>query len=88
LNLARPRRAILGIAQAEGRVLLTLDKEFGDLAIVKGAPHAGIIGLVGTRARDQGPGAVHVLAAHAEDLAGRSVLTVEADRVRVRLPGP
>jgi predicted nuclease of predicted toxin-antitoxin system len=32
---------------AESRVLVTLDKDFGELAIMKGAPHAGIIRLVG-----------------------------------------
>jgi predicted nuclease of predicted toxin-antitoxin system len=80
--------AILNLAHTEGRVLVTLDKDFGELAIVKGAPHAGIIRLVGIRAREQGPVAVQVLAAHAEDLASRALLTVEADRVRVRLPGP
>jgi predicted nuclease of predicted toxin-antitoxin system len=80
--------AILAVAQTEGRVLVTLDKDFGELAIVKGAPHAGIVRLVGIRARDQGPAAVQVLAAHAEDLRGRAILTVEPDRVRVRLPGP
>ena len=80
--------AILNRAQAESRVLVTLDKDFGELAIVKGAPHAGIIRLVGIRAREQGPAAVQVLVAHAEDLEQRAILTVELDRVRVRLPGP
>ncbi|MES2644848.1 MAG: DUF5615 family PIN-like protein [Myxococcota bacterium] len=80
--------AILGVAHADGCVLVTLDKDFGELAIVKGAPHAGIIRLVGLRARDQGPAAVQVLNAHAEDLEQRAILTVEPDRVRVRLRGP
>lgn len=79
---------ILNRAQADSRVLVTLDKDFGELAIVKGAPHAGIIRLVGIRAREQGPAAVQVLGAHAEDLEQRAILTVEPDRVRVRLPGP
>ena len=43
--------AILDRAHAEGRVLITLDKDFGELAIVKGAPHAGIVRLVGIWAR-------------------------------------
>jgi len=37
-------------------VLVTLDKDFGELAIVKGALHAGIVRLVAIRARDRPPG--------------------------------
>jgi predicted nuclease of predicted toxin-antitoxin system len=80
--------AILAWSHVEDRVLVTLDKDFGELAIVKGAPHAGIIRLVGIRAREQGPTAVQVLETHAEDLKRQAILTVEPDRVRVRLPGP
>lgn len=36
-------------------VLVTLDKDFGELAIVKDEPHAGIVRLVGLAAREQGP---------------------------------
>lgn len=79
---------ILATAHQQGRVLVTLDKDFGELAIVKGAPHAGIVRLVGIRGRDQGPAAVQVLMAYAEDLQRLAILTVEPDRVRVRLPGP
>ncbi len=35
---------ILRIAHQEGRVLITLDKDFGELAIVFRYPHAGILG--------------------------------------------
>ena len=80
--------AILQVAQAEGRVLVTLDKDFGELAILKGAPHADIVRLAGIRARDQGPAAVQVLIGFADALERRAILTVEPDRVRVRLPGP
>jgi len=78
--------AILAFAHAQGRVLFTLDKDFGELAILKGAPHAGIVRLVRIRARDQGPTAVQILAAHEADLVVRAILTVEPDRVRIRLP--
>jgi len=41
---------ILAHALAEGRVLVTLDKDFGELAIVRELPHAGILRLVGLSA--------------------------------------
>jgi predicted nuclease of predicted toxin-antitoxin system len=47
--------AVLGIAFDEGRVLITLDKDFGELAIVYGKPHCRIIRLVDLPAVSKGP---------------------------------
>jgi predicted nuclease of predicted toxin-antitoxin system len=41
---------ILAYAFQNGRVLVTLDKDFGELAIVHGRPHSGILRLVDVRA--------------------------------------
>ncbi len=41
------------IAVAENRVTVTLDKDFGELAIVYQRPHCGIIRLVNISAREQ-----------------------------------
>ena len=79
---------ILAFADREGRVLFRLDKDFGEFAILKGAPHAGIVRLGRVRAREHGPTAVQILAADERDLRARAILTVEADRVRTRLPEP
>lgn len=38
--------AILARARAERRILVKLDKDFGELAIVRGEPHCGIVRLV------------------------------------------
>src|SRR5437867_8782513 len=40
---------IIARAAAEGRILVTLDKDFGELAVVQRVPHAGIIRLVAGR---------------------------------------
>ena len=45
---------ILARAAADGRVFVTIDKDFGELAIVRSMAHAGIIRLVGFSARLQG----------------------------------
>jgi hypothetical protein len=68
LIVMRSRRSGIGVllAHSDGRVLVTLDKDFGELAIMKGAPHAGIVRLVGIRARDLGPAGVQVLVASAQ----------------------
>lgn len=45
---------ILRTAHDQGRVLVTLDKDFGERAVVFREPHAGIVRLVSGPARDQG----------------------------------
>ena len=42
---------ILEKAHDEGRILVTLDKDFGELAIVKGKLHSGILRLVNLSAK-------------------------------------
>ena len=77
---------ILSIAHREQRVLVTLDKDFGELAIVHNLPHSGIIRLVNIRARQQGTFCVHILEKYKNGLLKGAIATVETDRVRLRLP--
>lgn len=76
---------VLARAINEKRVLVTLDKDFGELAVVHGIRHHGIIRLVGLRAAAQGPAVVSVLTRYAKELADSAIVTVEPVRVRVRL---
>jgi predicted nuclease of predicted toxin-antitoxin system len=78
---------ILARALAEGRVLVTLDKDFGELAILRGLPHAGILRLVGLSALQQAEVTVRVLQAHGADLTAGAIITAEGGRLRLRLPG-
>jgi predicted nuclease of predicted toxin-antitoxin system len=75
---------VLGIAFDEGRVLITLDKDFGELAIVYGKPHCGIIRLVDLPARQQGTYSAVVLDRFADELSRGAILTVTSERVRIR----
>jgi predicted nuclease of predicted toxin-antitoxin system len=77
---------ILARALAEGRVLVTLDKDFGELAIVRQLPHAGILRLVAQSALQQAELTLRVIEAHGADLAAGAIITAEAGRLRVRLP--
>jgi predicted nuclease of predicted toxin-antitoxin system len=77
---------ILASAHAEGRVLVTLDKDFGELAVARGKPHSGIVRLVGLRAQEQGPACVKVLEAHGGGLARGAIITAEPGRLRIREP--
>jgi len=78
---------ILARALAEARILVTLDKDFGELVIVRDQPHAGILRLVGLSARQQAEVTVSVLTSHGELLGGGAIITAEPGRLRVRLAG-
>lgn len=77
---------ILHRAHQEMRVLVTLDKDFGELAIVRGLPHSGLIRLVNLSTADQASISMVVLAKYGRELGAGAIITVEAARVRVRPP--
>jgi predicted nuclease of predicted toxin-antitoxin system len=77
---------ILAQARREQRVLVTLDKDFGELVVVRGLPHAGIIRLVNIPARQQGAVCAHVLGLHGGELLQGAMVTAEAGRLRIRPP--
>ncbi len=77
---------ILARAHREGRILVTLDKDFGELAIVYGIPHSGIIRLVNISARLQASICLRVLNLHGRELQSGSIVTAELDRLRIRPP--
>lgn len=77
---------ILHRAHQETRVLVTLDKDFGELAIVRGLPHSGLVRLVNLSTTDQARISIAVLAKYGRELGAGAIITVEAARVRVRPP--
>ena len=76
--------AILEAAFRERRVLVTIDKDFGELAVLRGASHCGILRLVNFRAAQQATVCLQVLAAHAADLQSGAIITAEPGRLRIR----
>jgi len=79
-------REILARAHAETRILVTLDKDFGELAIVRGQPHHGILRLVDLPAREQSSRCAQLIERHGEELMRGAIVTAEIDRVRIRSP--
>jgi predicted nuclease of predicted toxin-antitoxin system len=75
---------ILRVAHEQGRVLVTLDKDFGELTVAFGRPHSGLVRLVGMSAREQGPMCVDILNRYADELAAGAIVTVEPGRIRIR----
>lgn len=68
--------------------MITLDEDFGELAVVRRLPHAGIVRIVGFASTRQGHAAVATLGQYGSELSVGAIVTVEPGRVRVRAPEP
>lgn len=79
-------KEILERAHNEGRVLVTLDKDFGEIAILEGIPHSGILRLVDISSTKQGPVCDKVISTYLSELVPGAIVTVEPGRVRIRPP--
>lgn len=77
---------ILLRAIAEKRSVVTLDKDYGELAVVRDLDHFGIIRIVDASATDHGTLTAAVLDRFAAELRDGAIITVEPGRIRVR-PG-
>jgi predicted nuclease of predicted toxin-antitoxin system len=75
---------VLDEAIAQGSVLITLDRDFGELAVLRGTKHAGIIRIVDVRVKDQAARWIEVLSAHGPALLAGAIVTAEPTRTRVR----
>ena len=75
---------ILHRAHQESRVLVTLDKDFGELAVVREQAHTGIVRLVALSTSQQAEACVPVLIRYGPELKAGAIVTAEVSRVRVR----
>ena len=79
-------REVLDWAAAEQRVLVTIDKDFGEFIFLKGSSHCGLVRLPDVPAERRITLMGEVLRTHSQDLASRSIVTVRGDRVRISRP--
>lgn len=78
--------ALLAHAHQEAAILITLDKDFGTLAVHEKQPHSGIIRLVSVPARSQAAFVLEVLQRYGNQIVPGTIVTVEPERVRFRDP--
>ncbi len=76
--------AVLAMANSEKRVCITIDKDFGELAVRRKAPHHGILRIVGFSARHHAEVCLLVLEKHGEELLCGALITAEPGRIRIR----
>jgi len=75
---------ILAFALREGRTVVTLDKDFGELAVAFGHAHSGIIRLVNFQISKHASVCLRAVEQHGEELAKGAIVTAEPGRLRVR----
>ena len=81
--------ALLERAASENRVLITVDKDFGELIYLRGTPHAGLVRLPDVRMPQRIALVEEVINHHGHALEERAIITVQGGRVRIsRAPEP
>lgn len=76
---------LLRVAAAEGRMLVTIDSDFGTLVFLLGAAHAGIIRLPDIPAAGRIALMADLLARHGDELPG-SIVVIRGGRIRISPP--
>jgi len=75
---------IMNQALQDDRVLVTEDKDFGELIFVRKLPHGPMVRLVELTVDEQVNGVAELLERHADELTGPVVVTVTRGRIRIR----
>ena len=78
--------ALLALAVQEQRVLITEDKDFGELVFVRRLPHPCIIRFVDMRVADKVAAMHDLIDHHADSMHDSTLIVVTRSRVRIR-PG-
>lgn len=77
--------AILALAVAEGRIVITIDADFGTLVFRDGAARAGVVRLRDGKPMALAERASQLVREHAAPLAKGAFVTDDGDSVRVTL---
>ncbi|MYB52429.1 MAG: hypothetical protein F4X77_09565 [Acidobacteriia bacterium] len=79
-------RALLEMAESLGRILVTIDTDFGELIWVHDLPHSGLVRLPDVPAERRIALMAEVIENHGAELQERAVITVRGGRIRVSRP--
>ena len=78
---------ILDSALRDGRIVVTLDKDLGELAVAFGRAHCGIIRIVNFPISQHAAVCLRALELHGDELSRGAIVTAEPGRLRLR-PAP
>ena len=80
--------ALLGLAESQDRVLITIDTDFGELVYPHDVPHAGLVRLPDVPAEQRIALMPEVIARRSGALDERAVVTIRVGRIRISRPPP
>ena len=76
---------VLAFAEEEKRILITEDKDFGELVFLRGLPHPGIVRLVEMTPMERADAMRFLIERHADAMHDGAIIVVTRKRVRIRL---
>lgn len=76
-------RALLELAAADDRILVTIDTDFGELIHLHGIPHAGLIRLPDAPAEQRIALVSELIERHWQALEARAIVTIRGGRIRI-----
>lgn len=79
--------SLLDLARNDNRVLITEDKDFGELVFVRNVPHGPIVRLVELSVREQAAAINELLERYSTELSGAVIATVARGHIRIRQRG-
>ena len=77
---------MLELAESEGRILVTIDTDFGELIYLDEVPHAGLLRLPDVPAEQRVALLSEVILNHRQALEDRAVVTLRGERIRISYP--
>ena len=84
INPSATDEELLALATTEQRILITEDKDFGELVFVRRLPHPCIIRFVDMPTAEKVAAMVELLQTHQDDLSTDALIVVTRSRIRIR----
>ena len=76
-------RALLELAEADGRILITIDTDFGELIYLHDVSHAGLVRLPDVPAEQRIALMAELIDRHRQALEARAIVTIRGGRIRI-----
>lgn len=79
---------LLAQSVEQGRILVTEDKDYGELVFVFGLPHAGIIRFAELESSEAASAMEYLINNHAAEMQSGAMIVVTPNQIRIRLSQP
>ncbi len=78
--------ALLRLAEVQNRIVITIDKDFGELIYRDRQPHAGLIRLPDVSPFQRIDMVEEIISRYPQELENRAIVTVRGESIRVSHP--